>query len=1033
MEPITTALIASSLLTGFAYLGEQLVGKTLLDPVLDPVAEKLRAYLPKVQSQDERQVAAAVQGALQTVGAPAQAENVHQFILRTGFDQFTAQGNAPLRHEIARAVLVMTAPDVALIPDTIFQWVRWPNSERPLLARFLYEVRRNLATLETLRPLIEYADREAVRQTLRALQLDASRTADATERSARYLQALLLARGIAADKPDAQALGEYLDLLRQLYSHISFLFVQPMGNRQQLRSEADLDAVFVPLQVQDPADEEKRSRKGQRQATLTADEVEAQRPTLTINDVVARYPLFLLLGAPGSGKTTLLRHLTTLLARGEAATTLALPDKPLLPILVPLRNFGRFLAAHSKEFTNPAPAALRTFIEEYFREYDLGLPADFFQRRLREGGCLLLLDGLDEVADRDLRAQVAQMVSAFIRHYARQGNRFGLASRPKGYDEVAAYLPRPVIGWVQPLQPEGRDTLVTKLLSVLESNPVRCREDVRVLLKDLRTKSKVDELSRNPLFCTTLVLVYKYRGTTLPERRVDVYHELVELLLGFWETHKAHNEGVADVRELVLIDGTGRDFLDERDAVEAKRRALIALADWLQRRGLAEAPESRAAAQLARFFRTREGATRQEDALWARRFLTVAHQRSGLFIETQPGVYAFSHQNFREYLAATALIDRRDADLLALVQRHAADPWWEEVILLAAAHPKFSDLRREDLVRTLLDAGHIVLAGRCTVDAGARLPAPLRRTILQQLESRMKDPSFSPQERYAAGETLDELGWLPPDLDAWVHCPATADNGADLLVPLYPITNTQFARFVESDGYTNPLYWGGEASEGWRWRIEAHPDYRGNEPITQPEYWDDVRFGRERRGYPVVGVSWYEASAFAAWLTALVQRVREGDGTVNAAEAKWVEALVQAGVTVVRLPTEEEWERLAGGVADKKRFAWDPPAGPATAEQEAILARANVSEAGLKGTSPVAMYPLGVSQPNKLSTMTGNIWRWTDSWYNKETADGGRVVRGGSWYRSIVSARCAIRYGYGPDLSRDNVGCWVVAPIGSGF
>ena len=182
---------------------------------------------------------------------------------------------------------------------------------------------------------------------------------------------------------------------------------------------------------------------------------------------------------------------------------------------------------------------------------------------------------------------------------------------------------------------------------------------------------------------------------------------------------------------------------------EAKRRALIALADWLQRRGLAEAPESRVAAQLARFFRTWEGATRQEDGLWARRFLTVAHQRSGLFIETQPGVYAFSHQNFREYLAATALIDRRDADMLALVQHHAADPWWEEVILLAAAHPKFSDVRREDLVRTLLAAGHVVLAGRCAVDAGARLPAPLRRTILQQLESRMKDATFSPKERYA--------------------------------------------------------------------------------------------------------------------------------------------------------------------------------------------------------------------------------------------------------------------------------------------
>ncbi len=51
--------------------------------------------------------------------------------------------NAALRHETARAVLAMTAPDVTLIPEAIVQWVRWPNGQRPLLARFFYEVRRN--------------------------------------------------------------------------------------------------------------------------------------------------------------------------------------------------------------------------------------------------------------------------------------------------------------------------------------------------------------------------------------------------------------------------------------------------------------------------------------------------------------------------------------------------------------------------------------------------------------------------------------------------------------------------------------------------------------------------------------------------------------------------------------------------------------------------------------------------------------------------------------------------------------------------
>lgn len=71
MEPITTALIASSLAAGFASLGEQLVGKTLLDPLLDPVAEQLSGYLPqKLRRKDERALQKAVENALHAAGAP---------------------------------------------------------------------------------------------------------------------------------------------------------------------------------------------------------------------------------------------------------------------------------------------------------------------------------------------------------------------------------------------------------------------------------------------------------------------------------------------------------------------------------------------------------------------------------------------------------------------------------------------------------------------------------------------------------------------------------------------------------------------------------------------------------------------------------------------------------------------------------------------------------------------------------------------------------------------------------------------------
>ena len=75
---------------------------------------------------------------------------------------------------------------------------------------------------------------------------------------------------------------------------------------------------------------------------------------------------------------------------------------------------------------------------------------------------------------------------------------------------------------------------------------------------------------------------------------------------------------------------------------------------------------------------------------------------------------------------------------------------------------------------------------------------------------------------------------------------------------------------------------------------------------------------------------------------------------------------------------------MAGGIADKERYPWDPPRGPATSKEEAIRARANTSESGIGGTSPVGMYPLGVSQPFELMDLAGNVWEWTANLHDKD-------------------------------------------------
>jgi formylglycine-generating enzyme required for sulfatase activity len=196
----------------------------------------------------------------------------------------------------------------------------------------------------------------------------------------------------------------------------------------------------------------------------------------------------------------------------------------------------------------------------------------------------------------------------------------------------------------------------------------------------------------------------------------------------------------------------------------------------------------------------------------------------------------------------------------------------------------------------------------------------------------------------------------------------------------YPVTNAEFARFVEDGGYTDPGYWTGA---GWQ--------VKEREGWTQPRYWEDEAWNDPSQ--PVVGVSWYEALAYCRWL---------------AARTGWD----------YRLPSEAEWEKAARGT-DGRRYpwgnAWDP-------------ARCNNKETGPGSTTPVGQYPEGDS-PYGVSEMVGQVWEWCSSKYGgsgtqpqfgypynpddgREDLEGDetRILRGGSWYNDAPAGVCRCGY-----------------------
>ena len=201
-------------------------------------------------------------------------------------------------------------------------------------------------------------------------------------------------------------------------------------------------------------------------------------------------------------------------------------------------------------------------------------------------------------------------------------------------------------------------------------------------------------------------------------------------------------------------------------------------------------------------------------------------------------------------------------------------------------------------------------------------------------------------------------------------------------------TNEEYARFIEEGGYERRECW---SDEGWAWRER--------EGWTCPLYWAREGEGcegwRVRRMFdegsiepqhPVIGISWYEAEAYARF----------------------------AGK---RLPTEAEWEKAASwdvARGHKRRFSWgDVEPRPALCNFNNIF----------WGTTPVGAFPEGASPAGCLD-MTGNVWEWTATAfegfpgfkafpypeYSAVWFDGDhRVLKGGSWATRAPLLRISFR------------------------
>ena len=202
-------------------------------------------------------------------------------------------------------------------------------------------------------------------------------------------------------------------------------------------------------------------------------------------------------------------------------------------------------------------------------------------------------------------------------------------------------------------------------------------------------------------------------------------------------------------------------------------------------------------------------------------------------------------------------------------------------------------------------------------------------------------------------------------------------NVDNFVMSMYPVTNAQFAIFAKAeDGYNNPRWWSfSQHATSW---------FKQGQGVAESRFSGDA--------HPRENVNWYEAMAFANWLSGLL-KMR------------------------VTLPTIAQWQRAAKG-DDDRYFPWG---------DDYYEEHCNTLESGLKMTTPVNRFQKGVS-PYGVYDMAGNLWEWTmnTASASEEGRDYRRAVAGGSFVSPCDRAQTSFRYYLDPRVRYSSIGIRLV-------
>jgi len=375
---------------------------------------------------------------------------------------------------------------------------------------------------------------------------------------------------------------------------------------------------------------------------------------------IEKYPKVRILGKPGAGKTTFLQHLAI-----QCNKNLFLPN--LIPLFISLRDFA------SSIVQDKSPNLLK-YIQDEFTACEIAYDAEPL---LRDGLFLLLLDGLDEVLEKDAH-EVINEIRLFIDRYDK--NIYVLSCRTafrgfsfKGFVdvEIAPFTQMQInsfaFKWFPGLTRSANDLAVTKAQQLINN-------------LDLPENQKFRSLVVTPLFLHLACSIFAAREV-FPIKESEFYKQCLDILLLRWDESR----------------GLERDPLYQSLRLPQKIKLLSQIAYKTFEDGHYFFTQNTIEQYITQFMSHLLKSSSDPEELQAQSetIFKSIELHNGIFVERAQGVFSFSYLPFHEYLTARKIVAdfnlKGSEEPLKVLVEHISDIRWHEIFLLVASMLKSAD------------------------------------------------------------------------------------------------------------------------------------------------------------------------------------------------------------------------------------------------------------------------------------------------------------------------------------------------------